>query len=225
LIGDLVLLAIWAVLYWWRRDVRREMLVVSSIFGSLGLIAGYFYTVDWWHPLTITGTRVGVEDMIFAFGVAGIAAVIYEEVFKKKVKPRKVGGKKKLARLANLFIVGLFLVGLFLGGMFILVLHSFWASIISFTSVVFIIWARRRDLILDSLASGLLLVVVCFPAFWIPEWIPPGVIRAFWDFKNLSGILILKVPLEDVVWFFLIGSFIGPLWEYWQEGKLVSIKK
>jgi hypothetical protein len=28
--------------------------------------------------------------------------------------------------------------------------------------------------------------------------------------------------IDDIIWYFFAGLFIGPLYEYWQEGKLVD---
>ena len=36
--------------------------------------------------------------------------------------------------------------------------------------------------------------------------------------------MILGIPLEEHVFYFLLGAFLGPLYEYWKEGKLINIK-
>ena len=71
LIADLTLLFVWIILFWHRKDVRREMLIVSIIFGFAGLLVEPIYFQDWWHPLTITGTKIGLEDFLFGFWVGG----------------------------------------------------------------------------------------------------------------------------------------------------------
>jgi hypothetical protein len=224
LLGDVVLLIIWLTLFSWRKDVRKEMIVISSIFGFVGLFAEFIYTIDWWRPLTITLTRIGVEDFLFGFTVAGIASVIYEEVLKKKVRIRKVSKKRALEENKNFLVVCLSLIILFFGSFFLLKIHSFYASIIAFTLPTFYMWMKRRDLIIDSLASGFFLMIISFLGFIIPEMITPGWVQSVWYLENLSGIIILKAPLEDIIWFFLAGAFIGPLYEFWKEGKLRRIK-
>ena len=109
LIGALILLAVWIILFLWRKDIRKEMLVISSLIAVLSLPLNYLYAQDWWHPLTITGTHLGIEDIILGFAGGGIAAVVYEVVFKMKLKKRKIG--KKLAKLELFFplFLGLFL--------------------------------------------------------------------------------------------------------------------
>ncbi|MBU4257645.1 hypothetical protein KKC04_04530 [Patescibacteria group bacterium] len=224
LIGDLTILIIWFVLFFWRKDTRKEMLSISLIFGLAGLIVEFIYTIDWWHPLTITNTLIGIEDFIFGFAVGGVASIIYLQVFKKRLKIKKADKKTEDKKNINFLIIISTLLALFLGSFFVLKFNSFYSSIIAFTIPTLIIWFKRKDLILDSIASGFILMVTSFLFFIIPELITPGWVNSAWFIENLSGIIILKVPLEDIIWFFLAGAFIGPLYEYWQEGKLINLK-
>jgi hypothetical protein len=222
LIADLALLIIWGLFFLLRKDVRKEMLFMSVLFGIGGLLVEYIYTFDWWHPLTITNTRVGIEDFLFGFWVAGIATIIYEEVFKKVIYPRRSGYDRSLLSII-LYCLLLFIIFCF--SFFILKLNSFYSSITGYVPLILFMWIRRHDLILDSLASGVLLCLVGYLWFWIPELLTPDWVKNHWLWENLSGIIILKVPLEDLIWSMLTGMFIGPLYEFWQGAKLKNLNK
>jgi len=224
LIGCLILLVVWSILFLNRKNTRKEMLTMSLLFGFLGVIVTLIYLRDWWNPLTITNTRVGIEDFIFGFSVAGIAAVIYSIIFNKKVRIKKTKKNKKLKNNLRFFLLILIGLIIFLSGFFIFKFHSFKSAIVSALVVLFLIWTQRKDLILNSFLSGILLVMISLPAYLIPELVTPGWINSAWYFQNLSGITIFRIPLEDLSWFFLTGAFIGPLYEYWQEGKLINRK-
>jgi len=212
LVGSVLFLIIWLILFWLRKDLRQQMLFVSIIFLIIGPFVQFVYTIDWWKPLTITGTLIGIEDFIFAFSIAGIASVIYEEFFKKKTKSKK----KKENIKSFILLLGLAAV-LFFGTFYAFKIHSFYSSIISlFVPTLVILW-QRSDLIKDSLFSGILMVLLSIVCFSIIDIFMPAVIQNFWYFHNLSGIMILSAPLEDVVWFFFVGMFIGPLYEYWKN--------
>lgn len=71
LLLGLLFLIIWIVLYVWRKNVRQEMIVLSLIFGIVGLFVEIAYLVDWWTPYTITYTRIGIEDFLFGSAVGG----------------------------------------------------------------------------------------------------------------------------------------------------------
>ena len=59
--------------------------MMSLLFGFGGIVSEQTHTQDWWQPLTLTGTRIGVEDFLIGFAIGGIAAVIYAEAYRKKV--------------------------------------------------------------------------------------------------------------------------------------------
>ncbi len=220
LIGDLTLLIIWFVLFFLRKDTKKEMFAISLIFGFAGLVVDPIYSSDWWHPLTITNTLPGIESFIFGFVVSGIASVIYEEIFRKKIKVKKVNKKEDKERNFHLLLIGLLSVVLFFGSYFILRLNSFYASFPAFLVPLTIILIKRKDLVVDSILSGIILMIFSFLFYIVPEIIFPGWISFTWNFKMVSGLTILKVPIEDLIWFFLAGMLIGPLYEYWQEGKI-----
>mgnify|MGYP007100182178 CR=1 FL=1 len=75
LLGTLTLIIIWVIFYILRRDLRKEMVFMGLMIGVLSFVSGYhWWTVDWWRPATITGTRVGIEDFLIGFGSGGIMA-------------------------------------------------------------------------------------------------------------------------------------------------------
>ncbi|MBU0907662.1 MAG: hypothetical protein KKE05_05915 [Nanoarchaeota archaeon] len=223
LVGSLALILVWIIIFFWRKDVRKEMILISLIFGALGPFLSPIFLSDWWRPPTITGTPVGVEDFLFGFAVGGIGSVIYMEIFHKKLrlkKPTKKKEKKRNIRFGLLF--GLGALAFFI--LYLLGLHSFPASIIAATLAITIIWIQRPDLILDSLISGILLTLVSLIFYILPEFLFPGWINYTWNFNSLTGITFLKAPIEDLVWFFFSGMLVGPTYEYWKEGKIINQK-
>jgi len=225
LLMDLLFLAFWLFLFLRRKDTRKEILTISLIFGVAGPLAETVYTQDWWSPLTITGTKVGIEDFLFPFMVGGIAAVIFEFVFKKRARDKKAGKNQQRKRNLNLLLLLLILAVLFFGSFYLLKLNSLYSSIIAFVLPIGIIYFKRPDLIVNSIISGILLLVVVVAVYSLLEYLTPGWVREFWYFKNIPEVILFNLPLDDLIWYFLFGLFIGPLYEYWQEAKLVKFKK
>jgi len=225
LLTGLGFLLVWILLFIWRKDVRKEMILLSVIFGIVGLIAEPIHIQDWWKPLTITNTAVGIEDFLYGFAVGGIAAVIYEEIFKKRIRMRKIGKKKELKRDKSMIIfVSLFLAA-FIVLFYVFNVNTFIGATLLLAVGTLVMWIRRRDLVMDSVASGILILLVSFAVYSVTEIITPGWVRAFWYFQNVPNIIILNVPIDDIIWFFLAGAFIGPLYEFWQESRLVNKKR
>tara|TARA_Y100000034_G_scaffold3490_1_gene4214 strand:+ start:1025 stop:1693 length:669 start_codon:yes stop_codon:yes gene_type:complete len=220
----LVFLIIWALLFLWRKDARKEMTIMSIIFGIAGLLVEPTYIKDWWTPLTFTNTLIGFEDFLFGFVVGGIAAIIYSYMFNKKIKIKKKTKKIEFKRNLNFALFGLIFAGLFFGSFYLLKLNTLYSSLIAFIIGILIIWIKRKDLIKNSILSGVLLLFIASIVYTITEFIFPGWIIAFWSFKNIPNIILFNIPLDDFIWYFLAGAFIGPLYEYWQEGKLINKK-
>jgi len=223
LVGGIILLVIWLILFYLRKDVRKEMLFISIIFGIFGPFLNYIYFIDWWHPTTLTNTILSIEDFLYCFTIAGIAAVIYEVVFKKKIRIRKINKIKKQKR--NLKIKYLLLLSglLLLISFYILKFNSLISTIIALFIPTLIIYIKRKDLIIDSIASGFLLLLVAFLGSMVLSIFFPEFVKALY-YEHSSKIIIFNVPYWDLFFYFFAGAFIGPLYEYWQEAKLINIK-
>jgi hypothetical protein len=221
LLMGVIFAVLWAILFIWRKDTRKEMLLMSGIFGFAGPIADLLYTIDWWNPLTLSGTRIGFEAFFVGFVIGGVSAVIYEDIFKKRVKIRKISKVEDEIKNLNFgLFIGLALVLFF--SLFFFGLNSFQSTILSLLIPTLIIWYKRKDLILDSIFTGIILVFVASTVYTILEFLTPGWIQSFWLFENVPNIIILNLPIDDIIWYFLAGMFIGPLYEYWQKAKLIN---
>lgn len=224
LIGSLLFILIWLVFFLWRKDTRKEMLIISLLFGIAGSLSQIIYIKDWWKPLTITATSLGIEDFLFGFSIGGIASVVYEHLFNKRVKIKKVKKLKEQKRNINFLLVISTIPIVFYGSFFIFGINTFISSIFAFVIPTSIIYLKRKDLIKNSFFSGIFTVLIMFLVYQIIELIIPGFFESFFLFQNIGHIIFLKIPLEEYIWFFLLGLLVGPLYEYWKEGKLINMK-
>ena len=86
------------------------MITISIIFGIGGILSEFYHIQDWWQPLIITNTPIGIEDFLIGFFIGGIAAVIYEEIYKKKIRIRKQNKSPNLKKM-QIFIWKYFMSG------------------------------------------------------------------------------------------------------------------
>lgn len=220
LIGTLVFLVIWTALFLYRKDLRKEMLFMSSLIGILSVITAYWWwTVDWWLPPTLTGTRVGIEDFLSGFTSGGIMAVIYEEVFKKRYYKRELHH-----HYPGIFTILLLLAFttsfLFWGVSF----TSFFASTIAMAITAVMIFHYRRDLFYNGVFSGILMVVVSLPVYYVIIFLSPSWIEVTYYKETLSNIRITGIPIEELIFWFMAGLVFGPLYEYWQGFRLQKLE-
>lgn len=228
--GDMILVLVWIILFIKRKDLRLEMLVMSKLSLFWIAISFVFFTQDFythvWRPeaLNILHLPFGVlgEDILYTFAFGGIAAVLYEELLgKKHLKSLR---KKNTFTHYLLFPVILF-VSLLVSIRY-LGLNPYYATYIGFVVGAIVMWIGRRDLIVHSFLSGIFLGTLYFflAAFvFLPLF--PHVVETWWKVSQLSGILFLGVPLEEILWAFYFGVFVGPSYEFLMGLKEQSIKK
>lgn len=191
------------------------MLIASLIITPAGL-SEVFFVPGYWLPDTIRNPKLSIEDFIFSFAIGGIIAVIYELFMKGKVKHQ---------RLCNCYN-GEFFHGLILGIGIIVIFLTYALFKINFMYAVYIgivvdvvlIVITRPDLLKKVLYSGLLFGLLYFLFFSILSFFTPSFIK-HWNLSNLSGIILLGVPVEEILWAIGAGGLLGPIYEY-----LLSIK-
>lgn len=195
------------------------MLYMSVLIGIMSVATSYWWwTIDWWRPLTITGTKVGIEDFITGFAAGGIMATIYEVIFKRAFYKRALhhhvhGG------LTILLILAMTTSWLFWGIGF----SSFHAAILAMSFIAVLMILVRRDLFWNALLSGFLMLLVSLPFYYSiilisPEWIDKTYLT------DLSGVRVTGIPVEELIFWFFAGLVWGPFYEYWQGNKLRRMK-
>ena len=63
---------------------------------------------------------------------------------------------------------------------------------------------------ISGLSVGILMFL--FYKIWIALY--PNIIQHWWKLENISGILILGVPLEEIIWGFSWGIVGGTIYEF-----------
>lgn len=214
LVGILLFLLIWLILFYHKKNVRREMVLMSFLIAPLGPISELFYFKDYWKPnylLPLFG--FGVEDLFFAFLIGGIAAVIYEELFVRKYKNTKPEKDLHIFILVLAGLLSMLVFNLILG------FNSIYVSSVTFFIIGTVILFKRRDLIRNAVFSGLLVAFIMFLFYLIYIKIFPNIITNWWQLDKISGILIFGVPLEEIIWGFAWGFIAGPFYEFWKGKK------
>lgn len=215
LLGSLFLLLIWLLIFVFQKKLRREMLIASLLVTPFAL-SEVFFVPGYWTPDTLGNPKLSIEDFIFTFAVGGIIAAIYELFMKGKVKHQ---------RLCNCFNGGFF-PGLILGIGVITIFLAYAIFKINFMYAVYVgiivniilIAVTRPDLIKKVIYSGLLFGLFYFLFFSAFAFFIPNFIK-HWNLNNLSGLILLGVPIEEIIWAFGVGALLGPIYEY-----LLSIK-
>ena len=213
---SIIFLVVWAILFAISRLTRKEQLTMSLLLAPLGPVSQIFYLQDYWDPISpfsigVFGQSIFLEDFIFAFAVGGIGSVLHRAFTKKEFV--NVNVPLKLNFIWVLGISGVVGIGVFLLG-----LNSIFSSSLGAVVGAALMLVQRKDLVRNSLSSGLLLAMLVFVVYLTTyysflNW--GKVIADWWQlYETGFDIRILNIPLTELIWAFSMGLFVGPLYEF-----------
>lgn len=225
LIWSLILLAVWLVVYFSLkgRGSRREMLVVSLWTSLLGLTEPLFVP-EYWSPPSLfdLASRTGfdIESFLFTFGVGGLAVVIYERLFRAKherMSAEETRQPRHKIHLPALFSAPIIFV------LFSILLHPnpIYSTSIALIGGGLFTWYCRPDLKKKMFASALIFLGSYFIYFLTLIALYSGYVEQVWNLKDISGVLIFGVPLEELLFAFGFGFFWSGAYEHvkWHKMK------
>jgi hypothetical protein len=206
----IIMALFWSLFFLHKREVRREMIILSIF--SLILL-----------PLTISAPSISSQtaatladmqfaDLIFIFATAGIAGVVFHEIFgkhyhripktqKKKAHEHRVMSQYWLLRLFFLvlaFVWTVILLSLFFG------LAAPFAVFLASVFVLVYIASHRHDLLVDGLMSGALTAFLVL--------LGGAVAGLFATPEGLMTLLLIAGAL---------GLALGPAYEYVRRFELI----
>ena len=208
LLFGLILLIPWIAAHLARPDLRRELWISSLATSPLGPFFEYWYHRDYWNPEVLGPWSVGFEDILYGFCVGGLGAVSYEIIFNRTREPRYGQRNPIFFFLAFLFGALAHVVIIPAG------VNSIYVSAAVFVLVTLVMLLARPDLLPVAVTSGLALALIMIASYQIVLLFHETLFADFWRLENLSGVFILRVPLEEFLWGFGWGAFIGCAWKF-----------
>ena len=192
-----------AVIYVWRKDLRREM-----------LWAGFFtLPVFLFEPLLAASGDVLVlgswpefaARVVLAFSIGALASVIYEVLFRRTLSPQRHPARGKL---------GWLVMGAAVSAALILGFHQPYirSLAIGLLADVVLIIVIRHDLLWDVIVSGSGLAMLYTIIFLFSASTATGSVTSVFSSQLTSGLTINALPIEEVVAVFLFGALWGPIY-------------
>ena len=203
------------------------MLWVSGLTTTLGLTEPIFIP-KYWAPLTLFDWgrkyHLDIESFIFSFAVGGVAAVIYESVSgwrdKKLTDHVRQQKRHRLHTWAVLAPIPTFAFFFLLTP-----INPIYSTIIGLLAGIVATRYCRPDLGDLMKKSALIFSAIYFVIFFVIFVIIfPDYVQMYWNLKDISGILIFGVPLEELLFAGSLGAMWGGLYEHLTWHKLVKMK-
>lgn len=209
------LTAVWAVIFFGRKELRREMII-------LGVLAVFLmpliFTINQIDATEVTAgfANVGLVDLVFSFVLAGIAGTLYHALFGKHYHKLPKSERHESKEVAQLWIMRFFIAFLtFIWA--VVLLHIIFevalpgAFFIAAVMLAIYTTSHRHDLLEDALWSSFLTAFVVYLST-----ILAGIFTEtnFEIAPIVSGVTILGAPADLLLWSMAAGLGLGPLYEY-----------
>lgn len=218
LIWSLILLVVWIVVYLSLRskESKKEMLVVSLWTSLLGFTEPLFVP-EYWSPPSLfdLALRTGfdLESLLFAFGVGGLAVVIYERIF--RVRHEQVGVEEKYRPRHRYHLLALLSAPIIFSLLLLFTeLNPIYSVFIALIGGGLFTWYCRPDLKKKMFASAFIFLGLYFVYFLTLILMYPGYVEQVWNLGAISGILFFGIPLEELMFAFSFGFFWSSIYEH-----------
>lgn len=226
LIMSSALFAVWVVLYSVRKDLRRTMIRVSLVTALLGITEPLFVP-KYWNPYTLfdLARRTGfdLESLLFSFAIGGIVFAAYE-VFFRMAPSKSMVSERHDRRHRHHFLALAAPYIVFVIVAVLTDLNPIYSSAIALTAGFLATLFCRPDLWLKMIVSGGLFLAVYFVVFVVFNLAFPGYVVAVWNLPAISGVRLVGVPLEELMFAFTFGLYWSSVYEHlmWRREHAIS---
>lgn len=210
----------WVMLFIAFPAQRKIMLQVSLVTTAFGLTEPLFVP-EYWNPPTLfdLAQRTGfdIESLIFCFGIGGIGSVLYSvlthrnDVAVPASEKRMPLHRHHYKTLASPFVAFLLL--------YFLPWNPIYPSIAAMAVGAIATLLCRPDLKTKTWVGGVLFLAYYLVFFLALEATSPGYVQLVWNLQDISGILWLGIPLEELLFAFTFGLYWSGVYEHlmWQR--------
>lgn len=222
LVLSLILLVVWIILFIFKSNLRKEMLLASIFTMPFGLSEPLFVP-EYWNPDTLFNLaktiQFDIESLIFSFVIGGIGTVLYEMFFSiKHIKMSKhemhmARHKMHYFALSSPAVIFILLFSL-------TKLNPIYLAIISMFLGALATLYCRPDLKNKIWQGGFLFLIIYFVSFLLAITLYPNWVQTTWNLKDILGILILGIPLEELMFAFTFGMLWSSVYEHFNWYKL-----
>jgi len=205
----------WLALFVTLPRYRRAMLWASVFTMPMGLTEPLFVPAYWNPPsLFDLAARTGfdVESLVFTFGIGGVGAVLYTVLRGQTYQPMAAGERHaRRHRFHRFALASPFLAFPLL---YFFPWNPIYPSIAAMAVGAVATMACRPDLKTKTWLGGVLFLAYYVVFLQGMRWSAPGYIERVWNLRALSGIEIVGMPLEELLFAVGFGMYWSGVYEH-----------
>ena len=194
---------------------RAAMLWASLLTAPLGLTEPLFVPAYWNPPSVFDLARTtgfDVESIVFAFGIGGIGAVIYNLLTGRVDVP--LPNTERESKRHKLHHWALAVPFLSFPPLSLFRWNPIYPAIVAMALGALATMICRPDLIRKTWIGAMLFVAYYFLFILGVEWTAPGYIARVWKLDALSGFGFLGIPLEELLFAATFGAYWSGVYEH-----------
>lgn len=194
------------------------MFFMGILLCGAGPICEFFSIPDYWNPDFILGAAIqsplgmwkfGIEDLIGSIGNIGLTVFIFELINKP------FDGLPKQSLIPIIRILGLTTLALVMICIFFFVFHIRGIHACNFSNAILaivIMFIRPT-----YWKASLITAIICSFLYWLVLQLvvlisKPDIFNVVWNPNGRFGFLVGGVPIEELIWSFLLTLVVGPLY-------------
>ncbi len=210
----------WAILFLVCPKLRKTMWQVSLATAMFGLTEPLFVP-EYWNPPTLfdLAQRTGfdLESLIFCFGIGGVGSVLYSVLTRRNDAPVPKAEKRLSLHRHHYKALASPIITFAL--LYFLPWNPIYPSIAAMVVGAIVTIACRPSLKTKTWVGGMLFLAYYFVFFLALEVSVPGYVQQVWNLPDISGILFLGIPLEELLFAFAFGLYWSGIYEHfmWQQ--------
>lgn len=187
------------------KEEKIKMIISGIGFGILSIIFADDAFLSYWEPKYLID-GVYIEDFLYGFLFAGILPAVHNILRKKKMEGKfKIDYKLIIAYILIIVLVFYIMVDT-------LKLNCIYALAVAPLIIGIISYLKVKGEFIDILITVGCAIFITVLVYNIIIWIYPGAIDEHFMLSHVSGMKLLRVPLEE--WLFAICLGIGSTYTY-----------
>ncbi|NLW32579.1 MAG: hypothetical protein GXY77_14110 [Fibrobacter sp.] len=188
-----------------RKDLQGVMFVTGICAIPFAFTESLFYP-SYWEPKFIWDLAdkigFGIEDLIFVCGLGALTSSAYAFAFKKKfVLTGCSNWKLTVIRLISIILI----TGLLVYIAYIVNIPMIYGAIIVMFIISAVIILFRKDLLIPSLAGGVVTCITYAFICFVFSMVFKDVFHIVWHGEKFSGVFVAGILLEEYLYGFAAG--------------------
>ena len=185
------------------------------------------FVPEYWMPPSLFDlaekTGFDVESLIFSFAIGGIGIVLYNLIFKRSLAEIPSTERSHQRHHLHNYILFVAITIFVILAMFTSLNHIYCGIIALFLGGLATLYCRP-DLKGKIWVGGILFTVLYFMFFGSILLFYPQYVELYWNLDNLTHILVLGIPIEELLFAFTFGMYWSGLYEHLYWRKLIKTK-